>query len=35
VSGLCKKFGAAIVLDNVSFDVAEGESLVLLGASVR
>jgi ABC-type Fe3+/spermidine/putrescine transport system ATPase subunit len=33
VSGLCKKFGDAIVLDDVSFDVAEGESLVLLGAS--
>ena len=33
VRGLCKKFGDAIVLDDVSFDVAEGESLVLLGAS--
>jgi ABC-type Fe3+/spermidine/putrescine transport system ATPase subunit len=33
VGGLCKKFGDVIVLDNVSFDVAEGESLVLLGAS--
>jgi ABC-type Fe3+/spermidine/putrescine transport system ATPase subunit len=33
VSGLCKRFGAATVLENVSFDVAEGESLVLLGAS--
>src|SRR5687768_13778573 len=33
VRGLCKKFGAATVLENVSFDVAEGESLVLLGAS--
>lgn len=33
ISGLSKKFGAATVLENVSFDVAEGESLVLLGAS--
>lgn len=33
VRGLGKKFGAATVLENVSFDVAEGESLVLLGAS--
>src|SRR5256886_7937238 len=31
--GLSKKFKEARVLDDVSFDVAEGESLVLLGAS--
>src|SRR5207248_5316793 len=31
--GLSKKFKKARVLDDVSFDVAEGESLVLLGAS--
>jgi ABC-type Fe3+/spermidine/putrescine transport system ATPase subunit len=33
VRGLSKSFGKASVLDHVSFDVAEGESLVLLGAS--
>src|SRR5258708_4891345 len=33
VRGLSKAFGKASVLDDVSFDVAEGESLVLLGAS--
>src|SRR3989440_5252687 len=31
--GLSKKFKKARVLDDVTFDVAEGESLVLLGAS--
>src|ERR671918_2320767 len=33
VIGLSKKFGKASVLENISFDVAEGEVLVLLGAS--
>jgi ABC-type Fe3+/spermidine/putrescine transport system ATPase subunit len=33
VVGLSKKFGQANVLENISFDVAEGEVLVLLGAS--
>ncbi len=33
VVGLSKKFGEASVLENISFDVAEGEVLVLLGAS--
>jgi putative spermidine/putrescine transport system ATP-binding protein len=33
VRNVSKKFGAATVLDNVSFDVAEGETIVLLGAS--
>jgi sulfate transport system ATP-binding protein len=33
VRGLSKSFGAAQVLDDINFDVAEGESLVLLGAS--
>ena len=33
VVGLSKKFGKASVLENISFDVAEGEVLVLLGAS--
>jgi ABC-type Fe3+/spermidine/putrescine transport system ATPase subunit len=33
VFGLSKKFGQASVLENISFDVAEGEVLVLLGAS--
>src|SRR6476646_4949883 len=33
VFGLSKKFGKASVLENISFDVAEGEVLVLLGAS--
>jgi ABC-type Fe3+/spermidine/putrescine transport system ATPase subunit len=31
--GLSKKFGQAMVLDNINFDVAEGEIVVLLGAS--
>src|SRR5438876_12123839 len=33
VRHLSKSFGKATVLEDVSFDVAEGESLVLLGAS--
>lgn len=33
VVGLSKRFGATTVLENVSFEVAEGEALVLLGAS--
>jgi ABC-type Fe3+/spermidine/putrescine transport system ATPase subunit len=33
VRGLGKTFGKSMVLEDVSFDVAEGESLVLLGAS--
>ena len=33
VRGLSKSFGEARVLDNINFEVAEGESLVLLGAS--
>ena len=33
VLGLSKSFGKASVLENISFDVAEGEVLVLLGAS--
>jgi ABC-type Fe3+/spermidine/putrescine transport system ATPase subunit len=33
VFGLSKRFGKASVLENISFDVAEGEVLVLLGAS--
>ncbi|MGI8565675.1 MAG: ABC transporter ATP-binding protein [Pyrinomonadaceae bacterium] len=33
VRGLSKSFRGARVLENVSFDVAEGETLVLLGAS--
>src|SRR5437660_5050963 len=33
VRGISKRFQKARVLDDVSFDVAEGESLVLLGAS--
>src|SRR6185503_18965775 len=33
VRGLSKRFKKARVLEDVSFDVAEGESLVLLGAS--
>ena len=33
VIGLSKRFGKASVLENISFDVAEGEVLVLLGAS--
>jgi len=33
VIGISKRFGRASVLENISFDVAEGEVLVLLGAS--
>ncbi|HEY5884351.1 MAG TPA: ABC transporter ATP-binding protein [Pyrinomonadaceae bacterium] len=33
VLGVSKKFGKTSVLQNISFDVAEGEALVLLGAS--
>jgi sulfate/thiosulfate transport system ATP-binding protein len=33
VRGLSKRFGPAVVLEDINFDVAEGESLVLLGAS--
>jgi ABC-type Fe3+/spermidine/putrescine transport system ATPase subunit len=33
VVGLSKRFGKASVLENITFDVAEGEVLVLLGAS--
>ena len=33
VSGLSKQFGSERVLDEVSFSIAEGESLVLLGPS--
>src|SRR5689334_20882586 len=33
VVGLSKNFGRTSVLEDISFDVAEGEVLVLLGAS--
>jgi ABC-type Fe3+/spermidine/putrescine transport system ATPase subunit len=33
VRGISKRFGKTSVLEDVSFDVAEGEALVLLGAS--
>src|SRR3954451_14917949 len=33
VVGISKRFGKASVLENISFDVGEGEALVLLGAS--
>jgi len=33
VIGLSKRFGTTPVLENINFDVAEGETLVLLGAS--
>ncbi|HYX40580.1 MAG TPA: hypothetical protein VE821_02725, partial [Pyrinomonadaceae bacterium] len=33
IVGLSKSFKGTQVLDDVTFDVAEGESLVLLGAS--
>jgi sulfate/thiosulfate transport system ATP-binding protein len=33
VTGISKRFGKASVLENITFDVAEGELLVLLGAS--
>ena len=33
IRGVSKRFKDAVVLDDINFDVAEGESLVLLGAS--
>lgn len=33
IRGVSKRFKDAIVLDDINFDVAEGESIVLLGAS--
>lgn len=33
VIGISKRFGKTSILENVNFDVAEGETLVLLGAS--
>jgi ABC-type Fe3+/spermidine/putrescine transport system ATPase subunit len=33
VVGVSKRFGKTSVLENISFDVAEGEALVILGAS--
>src|SRR5215204_5080751 len=33
VEGLGKKFGAASVLEDINFEVKEGETIVLLGAS--
>jgi len=33
VIGVSKRFGKTSVLENITFDVAEGEALVLLGAS--
>jgi ABC-type Fe3+/spermidine/putrescine transport system ATPase subunit len=33
VKGVSKRFGKTSVLENITFDVAEGEALVLLGAS--
>lgn len=33
VMGVSKRFGETSVLENINFDVAEGETLVLLGAS--
>jgi sulfate transport system ATP-binding protein len=33
VRNVSKKFGETVVLEDISFDVSEGESLVLLGAS--
>src|SRR5256885_15249097 len=33
IQGLSKKYGEAEVLQDVHFDVAQGEALVLLGAS--
>ncbi len=33
VEGMSKKFGAAAVLEDVNFEVGEGETIVLLGAS--
>jgi ABC-type Fe3+/spermidine/putrescine transport system ATPase subunit len=33
VEGISKKFGAAVVLEDINFEVNEGETIVLLGAS--
>jgi sulfate transport system ATP-binding protein len=33
VEGISKKFGSAVVLEDINFDVREGETTVLLGAS--
>src|SRR5688572_10994832 len=33
IQNLSKSFGAAMVLDDINFDVSEGEIVVLLGAS--
>ena len=33
VEGISKKFGAATVLEDINFEVGEGETIVLLGAS--
>src|SRR4029079_19675242 len=33
VVGISKRFGTTSVLENINFDVAAGEALVLLGAS--
>lgn len=33
VEGISKKFGAATVLEDINFEVSEGETIVLLGAS--
>jgi phospholipid/cholesterol/gamma-HCH transport system ATP-binding protein len=33
VRGLCKSFGSKVVLDHLDLDVAEGESLVIIGGS--
>jgi sulfate/thiosulfate transport system ATP-binding protein len=33
VEGVSKKFGAAVVLEDINFEVSEGETIVLLGAS--
>src|SRR3954469_5160607 len=33
IIGLSKQFGTATVLDNINFEVAQGEIVVLLGAS--
>lgn len=33
VENLSKKFGSAVVLENINFQVSEGEAIVLLGAS--
>jgi phospholipid/cholesterol/gamma-HCH transport system ATP-binding protein len=33
LEGLCKSFGALVVLDHLDLEIADGESLVLVGAS--